>query len=81
MRDGGNFWQANTNIVPGVFNAADWTNVTADVNDLAGAANGTNTIAQGLWEKIDFSAGNPSYWREIAHANGSGDFDSNFGRK
>ena len=78
VRDGGNFWQANTNIAPGVFNAADWTNVTADVNDLAGAANGTNTIAQGLWEKIDFSAGNASYWREIAHANGSGDFDSNF---
>ena len=78
VRDGGNFWQANSNIAPGTFNTADWTNVTADVNDLEGAVSGTNAIAQSLWEKIDFSTDNSSYWKEIAHANGSGDFDSNF---
>jgi flagellar capping protein FliD len=78
VRDGGNFWQANTNLAPGVFNAGDWTNVTTDVNDLAGAATGSNAVAQNLWEKVDFSVSNSAYWNEVAHANNSGDFDSNY---
>ena len=78
VRDGGNFWQANTNLAPGTFNAANWSNITADVNDLAGAASGTNAIAQNLWESVDFSTNNSTYWKEISHANNSSDFDSNY---
>lgn len=78
VRDGGDFWQANTNIAPGAFNAGDWTNITADVNDLEGAANGSNAIAQNLWDKVDFSVNNTTYWKEVAHANNSADFDANY---
>ena len=37
VRDGGSFWQANSNISPGSFNSSDWTDITSDVNDLEGA--------------------------------------------
>ena len=40
VRDGGSFWQANTNISPGSFNSSDWTDITSDVNDLEGALMG-----------------------------------------
>lgn len=78
VRDGGSFWQANSNISPGSFNSSDWTDITSDVNDLEGAVNGTNAIASSLWETADLSHTNSNFWEEVAHANNANDYDSNF---
>jgi flagellar capping protein FliD len=76
VTQGGSFWQANTTIAPGAFNAASWTDVTSSMNDLS--AVGTSSLADTFWSRVDLSTSNTSYWREVAHANSSTDFDSDY---
>ena len=73
---GGQFLQANSNLTPSAFNSANWTDVTAAVNDLNSV--GSGTLADSFWTKIDMSVTNSTYWSEIGHANGATDFDSNY---
>ena len=71
---GGQFFQANSALAAGAFNAADWTDVTADINDLADV--GSGNLVDDFWTKADLSISNSTYWSEIAHANGKDDFDA-----
>ena len=73
---GGQFLQANTNIAAAPFNATEWDDVTADINDLGDL--GSGNLVDTFWEKADLSLTNTVYWDEIAHANGRSDFDSNY---
>lgn len=73
---GGQFLQANSNLSPSAFNAGDWTDVTAAVNDLNSV--GSGALADSFWSRVDLSVTNSTYWNEIAHANGAADFDSNY---
>ena len=73
---GGQFFQANSSITAGAFNAADWTDVTADINDLADV--GSGNLVDNFWTKADLSISNSSYWTEIAHANSRDDFDASY---
>ena len=73
---GGQFLQANTNITAAAFNAADWTDVTSDINDLGDL--GSGNLVDSFWAEADLSITNDSYWSEIAQANGRDDFDSNY---
>jgi len=73
---GGQFLQANSNLAPSAFNAANWSDVTSAVNDLNSV--GTGSLADNFWTKADLSVTNSTYWSEIGHANGANDFDSNY---
>ncbi len=59
-----------------LFNATEWDDVTADINDLGDL--GSGNLVDTFWEKADLSLTNTVYWDEIAHANGRSDFDSNY---
>lgn len=76
---GGQFLQANTDITAAAFNASEWDDVTADINDLGDL--GAGNLVDTFWEKADLSLTNTAYWSEIAHANGSSDFDSDYWQK
>ena len=76
VRQGSDFYQANTAVAASAFNPANWTNVTNDINDLGNL--GTGGLADNFWQIADISIDNPTYWEEIAHANDSSDFDANF---
>ena len=76
VRQGGSFWQANSNVSPTAFNPAGWTNVTSSINDLASV--GTASLVDSFWAKVDLSVTNSTYWSEKGHANGATDFDSGY---
>jgi flagellar capping protein FliD len=77
VRQGTDFWQANSAITPGAFSGVpDWTNVTSQINDIGNL--GSGGLADSYWEKADLSLTNATYWKEIAQANDSSDFDSDF---
>jgi len=73
---GGQFLQANSNLTASAFNPANWTDVTATINDLNSV--GSGALADTFWTKVDLSVTNSTYWSEIAHANGTSDFDSDY---
>jgi flagellar capping protein FliD len=73
---GGSFWQANGNLSPGAFNSANWTDVTASINDLGNVGGGG--LVDSFWSKVDLSVTNSNYWTEKGHANGVSDFDSDY---
>ena len=73
---GGQFLRANTDITAAAFNAAEWDDVTAGINDLADLGGGN--LVDTFWEKADLSISNSTYWTEVAHANSRNDFDSNY---
>ena len=73
---GGQFMQANSTVAAGVFNPADWSDVTNSINDLSNL--GTGGLADDFWQKADLSFSNSIYWSEIAHANTRNDYDSNY---
>ena len=76
VRQGSDFFEANSNITAGAFNPADWSNVTADLNDLGNV--GSGGLVDNYWEKADLSLDNSAYWDEIAHANSNSDFDADY---
>ena len=76
ITDGTDFWQATGTVSPGVFNNAEWNNVTNSINDLAD--NGNGNLVDDFWNKVDMSVSNSTYWSEIAHANSASDFDQSY---
>jgi flagellar capping protein FliD len=76
IKQGGQFLQASTNLTASPFNAANWSDVTASINDLDTV--GSASLADTFWTKVDLSLANSTYWSEVGHANGAADFDANY---
>jgi len=76
IKQGGQFLQATSNLTASPFNSANWSDVTASINNLNSV--GSGSLADTFWTKVDLSVTNTTYWNEVAHANGATDFDSNY---
>ena len=66
---------ANTGLVDKA-NTIYWTEVTSTVNDLTANTTWWTDVTDSLTDRSNAGFGN--WWTEIAHANGTGDFDSNY---